>query len=150
MFVAAFPFLWATITSFKQDSDLYNVDNNPFWFNDPPTLEHVRYLFAETPFPTFVRNTAVVGGCVVLITLLLALPAAYALARLNLKWGGVLGAAIFMVYLVPPSLLFISLSRLVAEPRPAGLEVVPGADLSDHHRAGVPLAAHRVLPLGPA
>jgi multiple sugar transport system permease protein len=113
-FVAAFPFLWGTITTFKQNPDLYNVKNNPFRFNKPPTLEHVRYLINETPFPTFVRNTVFVGLCVVVITLLLAMPAAYALARLNLRWSGLMGIVIFMVYLVPPSLLFISLSRVVS------------------------------------
>jgi multiple sugar transport system permease protein len=113
--VAALPFLWGAITSFKANGDLYNVQNNPFVFNEPPTLEHVRYLFESTPFSTFLRNTVVVGGIVVVVTLALALPAAYALARLPLRWGGALGIAIFLVYLVPPSLLFISFSRLVAQ-----------------------------------
>ena len=113
--VAALPFLWGAITSFKADTDLYNIENNPFVYNRPPTLEHVRYLIDETAFPTFLRNTVFVGGIVVVITLALALPAAYALARLPLRWGGTLGIAIFLVYLVPPSLLFISLSRVVAE-----------------------------------
>lgn len=113
--VAAFPFLWGTITSFKQNPDLYTFTNNPFLFNKPPTFHHVAYLFNSTPFLTFIKNTLEVGGAVVLITLVLGLPSAYALARLNLKWGGVMGIAIFFVYLVPPSLLFISLSRLVAE-----------------------------------
>ena len=114
-FLASAPFLWGTVTSFKANPDLYNVTNNPFVFNQPPTLQHVRYLFESTPYLTFVKNTLIVGGCVVAITLALALPAAYALARLNLRWSGPLGIAIFFVYLVPPSLLFISLSRLVAE-----------------------------------
>jgi multiple sugar transport system permease protein len=112
--LAAFPFLWGLITSFKADQDLYVVANNPFVFNKPPTLQHVRYLFDNTPFFTFVKNTAIVGLAVVVITLVLALPAAYALARIPMKWGGPLGIAIFFVYLVPPSLLFISLSRLIA------------------------------------
>lgn len=113
-FLAVLPFLWGAITTFKQNQDLYHVNNNPFVFNRPPTLQHVRYLFESTQFPTFVENTLLVGTCVVGITLLLALPAGYALARLPLRWGGALGIAIFFVYLVPPSLLFISLSRLVA------------------------------------
>jgi multiple sugar transport system permease protein len=113
-FLAVLPFLWGAITAFKQNQDLYQVNNNPFVFNRPPTLQHVRYLFESTQFPTFVENTLLVGSCVVGITLLLALPAGYALARLPLRWGGALGIAIFFVYLVPPSLLFISLSRLVA------------------------------------
>ena len=43
--VAAFPFYWMVITAFKPNSDLYNVTNIPFWWNEPPTLEHVKYLF---------------------------------------------------------------------------------------------------------
>jgi multiple sugar transport system permease protein len=60
-----------------------------------------------------VLNTAAVGGLVVVITLGLALPAAYALTRLNRPWGTRTGVAIFAVYLVPPALLFLSLSRAV-------------------------------------
>jgi multiple sugar transport system permease protein len=113
-FIAATPFLWGTITSFKQDSDLYNAQNNPFAFNLPPTNEHVSFLFDSTDFLTFAWNTAWVGLVVVGITLLIGLPAAYSLARLNMRWAGPLGIAIFMVYLIPPTLLFISLSRVVA------------------------------------
>ena len=113
--IGVFPFTWGVITSFKEDTDLYKVTNNPFVFNEPPTFHHVAYLFTSTPFLTFVKNTMVIGGFVVVITLLLALPASYALARLNLRRSGILGIAIFFVYLVPPSLLFISLSRLITE-----------------------------------
>ncbi len=114
---ASFPFLWAIVTMFKTDPDLYNVKNNPFLYNDPPTLAHVRLLFQQTPYLTFVRNTVVIGAVVVLITLALSLPAAYALARLTGRWGGRLGVAIFLVYLIPPTLLFIPLSRIVASMR---------------------------------
>jgi len=51
--LSTFPFYWMVITSFKSNSDLYNVTNIPFWFNDPPTLEHFRYLFHETLFTTW-------------------------------------------------------------------------------------------------
>lgn len=112
-FLAAAPFVWATITAFKQHSDLYAKANNPFVFNDPATLDHVRYLFTNTAFTTFVWNTLWVGALVVLITLAVGLPAAYSLARLNMPWAGPLGIVIFFVYLVPPTLLFISLSRVV-------------------------------------
>ena len=113
--VAAGPFVWGTITAFKQNQDLYTKANNPFLFNDPPTLHHVDYLFAHTPFTTFLWNTVWVGVLVVAITLAVSLPAAYSLARLNMPWGGTLGIAIFLVYLIPPSLLFISLSRVVVK-----------------------------------
>ena len=113
--IAAFPFIWGFITAFKADPDFYNVASNPFVWNLPPTTESVRYLFEQTQFMTFVGNTLLVGGLVVLITLVVALPAAYSLARLDVRWAGPLGIAIFLVYLVPPSLLFISLSKVVAE-----------------------------------
>jgi multiple sugar transport system permease protein len=111
--VSAGPFLWALITAFKADQDLYRYDNDPFVFNLPPTLEHVRFLLFQTQFGTFALNTLLVGLLVVVITLAISLPAAYSLARLNMRWGGALGIAIFFVYLVPPSLLFISLSRVI-------------------------------------
>jgi ABC-type glycerol-3-phosphate transport system permease component len=113
-FLAAFPFLWSLITMFKQDADLYRRDNNPFFFNERPTLKHVDLLVNGTPFGTFVDNTLVVGLAVVAITLVVSLPAAYSLARLKLRWSGGLAIAIFFVYLIPPSLLFLSLSRVVA------------------------------------
>jgi multiple sugar transport system permease protein len=113
-FIAAGPFIWAAVTALKQNPDLYNPENNPFLFNPAPTIEHVDYLFSQTPFRTFAWNTLWVGVLVVGITLALGLPAAYSLARLDRPWSGPMGVAIFFVYLVPPSLLFLSLSRLVA------------------------------------
>ena len=112
-FVCAAPFLWSLVTAFKQNRDLYNADNNPFFFNLATTPDHVLYLLRETAFVTFVWNTLWVGLLVVAITLALGLPAAYSLARLDRPWSGPMAIAIFFVYLVPPSLLFLSLSRLV-------------------------------------
>ncbi len=110
----AFPFCWMAVATFKQNIDLYGMENNPFLFNLPPTLDHLRFLFGETQFVRWLANTALVGVLVVLITLLLSLPAAYALARLTGRWGERLGIAIFLTYLVPPTLLFIPLSRVIA------------------------------------
>lgn len=112
--LAAGPFLWSAITMFKLNRDLYNPENNPFVLNAPPTGDHLKLLFNDTSFLTFVWNTVWVGVLVVLITLVLALPAAYSLARLNRPWSTPMAVAIFFVYLVPPSLLFLSLSRVVA------------------------------------
>lgn len=113
----ASPFLWAVVTVFKADPDLYNASHNPFLFNSPPTLANLRLLFQQTPYLTFVKNTALIGVAVVAITLAVSLPAAYALARLSGRWGGRVGLGIFLVYLIPPTLLFIPLSRMVASLR---------------------------------
>jgi len=112
--ILAFPFYWMLITMFKRTSDLYNLKNNPFIFNEAPTLEHLRLLFNETLFLRWVGNTAFAGAVVVIITLVLAVPAAYALARLTGGWGAQVGIGVFLTYLIPPTLLFIPLSKIVA------------------------------------
>ncbi len=111
---SAFPFYWMLITTFKQTRDLLNADHNPFVFHDPPTLEHLRILFMETQFGQWLLNTVFVGVVVVGITLMLAIPAGYSLARLTGRLGEQLGIGIFLTYLVPPTVLFIPLSRVVA------------------------------------
>ena len=110
---AASPFIWAVITTFKQDRDLYRRRNNPFVFNETPTLDHIDLLLRRTGFATFAWNTLWVGVLVVVITLVLSFPAAYSLARLDRPWAGWMAVAIFFVYLVPPTLLFLSMSRIV-------------------------------------
>jgi len=111
---AAFPFYWMLLTAFKTDADLYNLQSNPYWFNAKPTLEHIRYLFSETLFLQWVSNTVLIGVCVVAITLAVALPAGYSLARLSGPAAESLGIGIFLTYLVPPTLLFLPLSRVVS------------------------------------
>ena len=113
--LSAFPFYWMLITSFKSNSDLYNVTNIPFWFNEAPTLEHFRYLFEQTLFVRWLLNSLIIGLCVVAITLIAAVPAGYSLARLTGRNGEALGIGIFLTYLVPPTLLFLPLSRVVAD-----------------------------------
>jgi len=122
----AFPFYFALVTMFKTNLDLANVENSPYVYNDPEgnfhwdfwnfaTFEHVTFLFEETNYPRWLLNTALVGLAVVAITLALAMPAGYALARLAGGWGQGAGVAIFLVYLIPPTLLFLPLSRLITQ-----------------------------------
>ncbi len=115
---AVFPFYWMFLTAFKQNRDLYvgatNLQHVPWIFNDPPTLDHVRLLFFGTPYLVWVKNTALVGLAVVAITLVVAVPAGYSLARLAGRWGERLGIGIFLTYLVPPTLLFIPFARVIS------------------------------------
>jgi len=110
----AFPFYWMMITAFKANQDLYNTQNNPYVFNSPPTLRHLSVLFEDTQYLQWLLNTGFVGVVVVIITLLLAVPAGYALARMTGAWAQTLGVAIFLTYLVPPTILFIPFSRIIA------------------------------------
>ncbi len=109
----AFPFYWMLITTFKDVHDLINTANNPFLFNLPPTMENLRILFGETRYLRWVLNTLVVSAGVVLITLLLAVPAGYSLARLSGRWGRQWAIGIFLTYLIPPTILFIPFSRII-------------------------------------
>jgi multiple sugar transport system permease protein len=111
---AAGPFYIMLITMFKRSHDLFNPNNNPFFFTEPPTLAHLKLLFDQTLFTTFLLNTLLVGLAVVAITVLFAVPAAFSLARMAGGWGDNMGIAIFLTYLVPPTLLFIPLSRIVS------------------------------------
>jgi len=113
--VLAYPFYLMAITTFKTNNDLYNNDNNPLIFNDPPTLKNLDFLFTETQYVRWLANTVIVGIVIVFITLVFAVPAGYALARLSGGWGQTLGVGIFLTYLVPPTLLFLPLSRVIAE-----------------------------------
>jgi len=110
----AFPFYWMVITAFKTNQDLYDTHNNPYLFNSPPTLRHLSVLFEDTQYLQWLLNTGFVGVVVVVITLLLAVPAGYALARMTGAWAQTLGVAIFLTYLVPPTILFIPFSRIIA------------------------------------
>jgi multiple sugar transport system permease protein len=112
--VLAFPFYWMAMTALKPLSDLLNVQNLPFWFHPGPTWANFQNLF-DTNYPRWLANTAIVGAAVVGITLALSLPAGYALARLSGRVGGTLGVAIFLTYLVPPTLLFLPLSRVISK-----------------------------------
>jgi multiple sugar transport system permease protein len=108
----AFPFAWMAITSLKPEAQVY--DPTKVW-RFHPTLAAYGFLFHHTDYLLWIRNSCFVGLMVVLITLAIALPAGYALARLSGRVGRTLGVAIFLTYLVPPTLLFLPLSRIIAQ-----------------------------------
>lgn len=124
----AFPFYVMLVTTFKHEQILRAAtfkNYNPFIFYTDistapePTMENINTLFGRVEqgglyFQQYVVNSLIVGVLVVLITLVLAVPAAYSLARLAGRWGENLGIMIFMVYIIPPTLLFIPMARVVA------------------------------------
>jgi multiple sugar transport system permease protein len=113
LFIVLFPFYWMIITTFKRDNDLYNLTGVPFWFKEPPTMAHVQLLLRDTLFIVWLKNSLLIGACVVLVTLALGLPAAYALARMRFRGNQAMSTAMFLSYLIPPALLFLPLSQLV-------------------------------------
>src|SRR5438128_4834297 len=113
--VAVSPVFWMLMTSLKADRDLVNPTTHPFWFQLPLTLDHCVYLFSATKFTTWLANTFTISSCVVVITLAVCLPAAYALARLRFFAADHIGIGIFLSYVVPPTILFLPLARIVAD-----------------------------------
>jgi multiple sugar transport system permease protein len=110
--VLAFPFAWMAITSLKSQADVFNLTKT---WSFHPTLASFGFLFHHTDYVRWLENSSLVGVLVVAITLVVAVPAGYALARLSGGVGRSLGVAIFLTYLVPPTLLFLPLSRVIAQ-----------------------------------
>jgi multiple sugar transport system permease protein len=111
-FVLAVPFMWMAFTSFKSQAGVFDLTHSPFSLHGD-NLHGWGFLFHHTLYLHWVRNTVLVGAAVVAITLGLALPAGYALARLSGRIGQSLGVGIFLTYLVPPTLLFLPMTRVI-------------------------------------
>lgn len=113
LIVLLFPFYWMVITTFKPNQELYNLDTgNPFWIVEP-TLDHIRKLLFDTPFPSWFWTTMVVSVASTFLSLFASVCAAYAIQRLRFKGSDGVGASIFLAYLVPPAILFIPLATMV-------------------------------------
>ena len=108
-----FPPYYMLITSLKTNREIAEMASNPWIIEQGITLKHYIYLFTETPFLTFFKNTIIVTVCVVIITMVISVLAAYSLSRLKFWGSGVLATGIFLTYLVPETLLFIPLFKIV-------------------------------------
>ncbi|HTV44340.1 MAG TPA: carbohydrate ABC transporter permease [Stellaceae bacterium] len=111
-----FPFYWMVITTLRPDRELYrpwnSVNYNPFW-TWHPTLSHIRDLLTQTLFTTWLMNTMIIALSATAISLFCGLLGGYALSRLQFRFAGLLGTAIFITYLVPQTLLFIPLADII-------------------------------------
>ena len=112
--VLLFPFYWMFITSVKTNQELIDLSGLPFWVFQP-TLEHYRLLFADTGFLRWSLNTLIVSVTATAISLGCSVLAGYTLARLRFRGAGALGAAIFITYLVPQTLLFLPLLEVTRQ-----------------------------------
>ena len=111
--VLLFPFYWMAITSFKPNAELYDYKKyNPFWIGSP-TLDHIKKLLCGTAYPRWLRGTLGVAGCSTTLSLFSSVLAAYAIQRLRFKGSQYVGLAIYLAYLVPPSILFIPLATTI-------------------------------------
>lgn len=113
IFVLLFPFYWMTITTFKPNAELYDYKNfNPFWVVHP-TLANIKKLLFETSYPRWLMTTMLVAICSTALSIFASVLAAYAIQRLRFRGANAVGLAIYLAYLVPPSILFIPLATMV-------------------------------------
>ena len=113
VFVMLFPFYWMTVTALKPNFELTDFNNfNPFW-PENPTLQHIQYLLFQTSYPGWLLNTMIVAFGATFLSLVAAVFAAYAIERIRFRGSRWTGLAIFLAYLVPPSILFIPLAVMI-------------------------------------
>jgi multiple sugar transport system permease protein len=113
VFFALFPFYFMLVTSLKSNAELYSLDAVPLWIQGGAVADHYRFLLERTDFLTWMRNSLVISVVATVASLAISIPAGYSLARLRFAGVGSFGTAVFITYLVPPTLLFLPLSRVV-------------------------------------
>jgi multiple sugar transport system permease protein len=111
--ITLFPFYWMIVTSLKADAELYNLKSNPLYVLQPTLIQFQR-LLNDTLFPRWIANTLIVSVASTAISLLFSMLAGYSLARLRFRGATTIGWAIFITYLVPPTLLFLPLLGVVS------------------------------------
>jgi multiple sugar transport system permease protein len=111
--ILVFPFYWMALTAIKPDEQLLDLDKfNPF-ITTAPTLKHIKKLLFESHYPQWLWNTMYVAVSATALSIVVSVLAAYALVRLRFRGAQWVGVAIFLSYLVPPSILFIPLATVV-------------------------------------
>ena len=114
IFFALFPFYFMFVTSFKRNAELYSLKSIPFWIQSGVITDHYAFLFQRTEFLTWIKNSLIISVVATAVSLIIAILAGYSLARLRYRGVGSFGTAVFISYLVPPTLLFLPLSQVVS------------------------------------
>ena len=112
LFVLLFPFYWMGMTAFKPNAELVSRAANPFWIVNA-TLANFEKLLFHTQYPQWMWNTVLISVVSTVVSLAASVFAAYAIERLRFRGARQTGLAIFLAYLVPPSILFIPLAAIV-------------------------------------
>jgi multiple sugar transport system permease protein len=113
--ILLFPFYWMAVTALKPNAELLNHKaHNPFWISSP-TLAHIRYLLFDTAYPHWLLTTMSVAIGATFLSLFASTLAAYAIERLRFRGSPYVGLAIYLAYLVPPSILFIPLAAVIVQ-----------------------------------
>jgi multiple sugar transport system permease protein len=107
------PPYYMIVTSLKSNAEVAHLSSNPWLLGHGFTFENFRTLLEQTDFLIYFKNTVIVTVCVVVITMVVSVLAAFSLGRMKFWGSGILATGIFLTYLVPDSLLFIPLFQIV-------------------------------------
>jgi multiple sugar transport system permease protein len=110
--VALVPPIYMIITSLKSSAEI-SAATNPWWVYHP-TLSNYKELLTSNQYLRFFWNSAMVSVIVVAVTMLISVPAAFALSRMRFWGSATLATGVFLTYLIPDSLLFIPLFKMFA------------------------------------
>ena len=117
------PPMYMLITSLKTNAEI-SAAVSPWWIFDPTLANYIELLTSPT-YLTFFRNSAMVSVLVVLITMLVSIPAAFALSRMKFWGSATLATGVFLTYLIPETLLFIPLFKIfVLVHETTGIELI--------------------------
>ena len=108
-----FPIYFMVLTAFKTNRELYDLEAIPFWIRDGVSFKHFQHLFFRTNFWRWLLNSFLVSGVSMVVSVAISIFAAYSLTRLRYPGRQAFGIAIFVTYLVPPTLLFLPLTQIV-------------------------------------
>ena len=100
------------ITSLKSSAEI-GTAANPWWVYHP-TLENYVALLGSSQFLIFFKNSIVVSVCVVSVTMVIAILAAFSLARMGFWGSETLSTGVFLTFLITETILFIPLFKTFA------------------------------------
>jgi multiple sugar transport system permease protein len=107
------PPYYQLVTATKSTAEISNQTTDPWLPSPSPTWDNLNNLWNHTDFPIYLKNSAIVTLSVVVITMVIAVPAAFSLGRMKFWGSGILATGVFLTYLVPDSLLFLPLFKIV-------------------------------------
>ncbi|AWL96089.1 MULTISPECIES: carbohydrate ABC transporter permease [Bradyrhizobium] len=105
------PPVYMLITSLKSSAEI-SAATNPWWVFHP-TLSNYVELLSSNQFLRFFWNSSIISIIVVIVTMMISIPAAFALARMKFWGSATLATGVFLTYLIPDSLLFIPLFKVL-------------------------------------
>ncbi|WP_159999653.1 carbohydrate ABC transporter permease [Roseomonas sp. 18066] len=100
------------MTSLKSSAEIADLSGNP-WIVSRPTLQNYWELLTQGNYLIHFRNSVIVTVCTVIISMIISVMAAFALARMKFWGSATLATGVFLTYLVPETLLFIPMFQII-------------------------------------